>query len=184
MPLTFATDVRLEELQRASRAVQNQQRVFKWMIRLSVVSPILLVVMGWLSKGDLRQALLDNVWFAVLIVVMMFVVVPWFQRRTVSKAYYANPAMQGQQTYEFTPDGLRMVGPLSSVSVAWPGILSAVETDEFLLFFVQKNLAYYLPKRAVSSTAELEELRELARQKLGERAQGLGPRAGTSVAAA
>jgi hypothetical protein len=184
MALTFVTDVRLGELQRASRAVQNQQRVFKWMIRLTIVSPVFLVLMGWLSRGDLRQALLDNIWFAVFIVAMMFVVVPWLQRRTVSKAYYANPAMQGQQTYEFTPEGLRMVGPLSSVFVAWPGILSARETDEFLLFFVQKNLAYYLPKRTVASISDLEKLRELVRQNLGERAHGLGPMAGTSVAAA
>ena len=67
MPLTFATDVRLDELQRASRAVQDQQRVFKWMIRLSVLSPILLVLLGLVSKGNLREALLDNVWFALFI---------------------------------------------------------------------------------------------------------------------
>jgi hypothetical protein len=70
VPLTFAIDVRLDELQRASRAVQNQQTVFKWMIRLSVFSPILLVMMGWVTKGDLRQAVLDNLWFAGFILVM------------------------------------------------------------------------------------------------------------------
>jgi hypothetical protein len=93
MPLAFVTDVRLDELQRASRAVQDQQRVLKWVIRLTVLSPILLVLLGWVSKGDLRQALLDNVWFAIFIIAMMFVVVLWLRRRTVSKAYYANPTM-------------------------------------------------------------------------------------------
>jgi hypothetical protein len=183
MPLTFATDVRLDELQRASRAVQDQQRVFKWMIRLSVLSPILLVLLGLVSKGNLREALLDNVWFALFILGMMFVVVPWLQRRTVSKAYYVNPAMQGQQTYEFSSEGLKMAGPLSTVAVAWPGILSVVETREFLLFFVQKNLAYYLPKRVVGDSTELNELRALVLRELGARAKLLGP--GTmSVAAA
>jgi YcxB-like protein len=183
MPLTFAMDVRLDELQRASRAVQNQQRFFRWMVRLSLFSPIFLVLVGWLSKGDLRQALLDNVWFAVFILGMMLVVVPWLQRRTVSKAYHANPAMQGQQTYEFSPEGLRMAGPLSSVTVAWPGIISAVETSEFLLFFVQKSLAYYLPKRAVQRSTELDELRALVLRQLGERATLFRPVA-VSVAAA
>jgi hypothetical protein len=183
MPLAFVTDVRLDELQRASRAVQDQQRVLKWVIRLTVLSPILLVLLGWVSKGDLRQALLDNVWFAIFIIAMMFVGVPWLRRRTVSKAYYANPTMQGQQTYEFSPEGLKMAGPLSNVAVAWGGILSVVETREFLLFFVQKNLAYFLPKRVRANSTELSELRALILREIGARAQLLESVA-LSVAAA
>jgi hypothetical protein len=76
-----------------------------------------------------------------------------------------------------------MAGPLSNVAVAWGGILSVVETREFLLFFVQKNLAYFLPKRVIANSTELSELRALILREIGARAQLLESVA-LSVAAA
>jgi hypothetical protein len=184
MPLTFTFDIRLDEMQRASTMVQNRQPVFSWMRRLAIASPLILVALNWLSTGNLRQALWDNVWFAGFIVVMMFGLVPWLQRWTVRKAYDANPAMRGHQTCEFSSDGLKLAGPLSSVSLAWPAILEAVETEEFFLFFVQKAFAYYLPKRAVADGGDITELRSLIRNELGSRAEGVQAAMKTSPSAA
>jgi hypothetical protein len=52
----------------------------------------------------------------------------------------------------------------------WTAIPRAVETKEFLLFYVAKQYAIFLPKRAIPA-AELPAVRRLLREKLGDRAK-------------
>jgi hypothetical protein len=46
-----------------------------------------------------------------------------------------------------------MAGPLTSVTLAWDALQKAIETDEFFLFYPNRNWAYYVPKRAVDPVA-------------------------------
>ena len=59
----------------------------------------------------------------------------------------------------------------STTAVQWHGIQRVVETPEFFLFLTTPRCAIQLPKRAVGGPAELEAVRELTRQMVGERAQ-------------
>jgi YcxB-like protein len=55
----------------------------------------------------------------------------------------------------------------------WDAMPRAVETEEFLLFFITKQQAIYLPKRAIPP-GDLPAVRRLLREKLGDRAELMG----------
>jgi hypothetical protein len=52
----------------------------------------------------------------------------------------------------------------------WGGILRAVETPEFLLFYVSPSCAMQIPKRAIPNAADLLRARSVIQQALGPKA--------------
>ena len=50
----------------------------------------------------------------------------------------------------------------------WSDIVRCVETDEFFLFFYNKRMAHYLPKRAIG-LVEAQAIRELIEAHRGAR---------------
>jgi hypothetical protein len=70
-----------------------------------------------------------------------------------------NAAARGPQTIEVNESGLRFSGGLYQSELKWEAILEVVETRDDFLFYISNRFAYFLPKRAVSSSDELRELR-------------------------
>jgi hypothetical protein len=66
--------------------------------------------------------------------------------------------------------GLRTECETTSSTVQWSGIHGVVETAEFFLFYVTRVCAVQLPKRAIPTATELDRLRSLLRDQLGDRA--------------
>jgi hypothetical protein len=56
----------------------------------------------------------------------------------------------------------------TSVTTAWPGIRRVQRAGGFMLFWIDRDAAHYLPLRAVAGNAE--EVRRIVRQHAGERA--------------
>jgi hypothetical protein len=48
-------------------------------------------------------------------------------------------------------------------------MVRGIETAKFFFFFYNKRMAYYVPKRALDSR-QIDEVRDLMRQGLGDRA--------------
>lgn len=67
--------------------------------------------------------------------------------------------------------GLRTECETTSTDIQWSGIHGVVETPEFFLFYVTPVCAIQLPKRAIATPVELDRLRGLLRERLGERAK-------------
>lgn len=82
-------------------------------------------------------------------------------------------AAQGEVVHLYSEDQLVVADALCTVTMRWERVLQAVETPSFLLLFVRKGLAYYLPLSAVP-LAERPALRNLLQRRLGSRAR-LGP---------
>ncbi len=82
-----------------------------------------------------------------------------------------DPSAQGTLTRTLSAEGFRIDGTGQSVVLTWKGVHSAVETPEFLLIFLNKVSAYYVPKRLISTPHELQAVRDLLQANLGERAQ-------------
>ncbi len=78
----------------------------------------------------------------------------WLQRRR-------NPSARGLQVYEIDDDGITASAGAFRLKIEWIGILKVAETKRFFLLFVSKRWAYFIPKRALSSTEQLTELRRL-----------------------
>jgi hypothetical protein len=66
---------------------------------------------------------------------------------------------------------LRTECETTSSDISWTGIRGAVETDEFILFYVTPACAVQLPKRAIHSPSDLTELRAVLRANIGAAAK-------------
>jgi hypothetical protein len=69
----------------------------------------------------------------------------------------------------WTAREVRDVGNVVRLDVPWRAITRALETDRFLLFFYNKQTAYYIPKRTLTP-AQLSDARAHMRDALRERA--------------
>lgn len=72
-------------------------------------------------------------------------------------------------------EGLEARCVTSTVKVRWSGIARIVETPDHFLFFTTPSCAIQLPKQAVTDGVGLEQLREILRAHVGERAELAGP---------
>ena len=112
----------------------------------------------------------------VLIVALWFVLIFWAQFYLAARrTRQLDLSARGVLTRTFTADGFRIDGTAQAADLRWEGIHSAVETPEFLLIFINRLCAYYVPKRLIKSTDELQEVRTLLQNNLHERAHLLTP---------
>jgi hypothetical protein len=73
----------------------------------------------------------------------------------------------------FTEEGVEITGPNSHTQVKWNAFIEARETSDQLLLYPQESMAHLIPKRFISSPADLSVLREvirthIAKSKLGK----------------
>jgi hypothetical protein len=101
-----------------------------------------------------------------------FIFIPFSQRRAARKLPETDASIRGLHTRTVDDEGFHFRGNDVALDVPWHAMQRAKETDKFFLFFYNKQCAYYLPKRALTST-EIGEVRALVREGLGDRAQGL-----------
>lgn len=103
-----------------------------------------------------------GVWFALLRLGLPYLSARSFRRDN----HCATHPMRRMVSAE----GLRTECETTSTDVRWTGIHGVVETPEFFLFYVTPACAIQLPKRAIATPVELDRLRRLLREQLGQRA--------------
>lgn len=169
MRATFEYDPR--EQYRASRAVARftSTRYVAWVFAAGALLLLYWNVLRFWGEypaltlfwSGLPWLLLAGFWLGLM---------PWTQWRAAQKLPRVDPSVIGPQVREVNDSGFRSEGNGVVLELPWHAMHQAVETEEFLLFFYSKQLAYYLPKRVVAPPA-LAELRLLMQAKLGSRAR-------------
>jgi hypothetical protein len=96
---------------------------------------------------------------------------PLFLRREFRKQLKNAPAAQGTQTYTFSEEEIEGVGNLGSSRFKWAAVIKALEGRDDFFFFLSKNFAHFIPKRAFISIEQQISLRALVRDKLGDKAK-------------
>ena len=61
------------------------------------------------------------------------------------------PAPNGPFTWTLDTEGCSVVGPNTTASLKWSAIIRTRETADFFLLYMGRNLAQFIPKRAVAS---------------------------------
>jgi len=133
--------------------------------------PALIVGMTMLGGRSLEQALTANVFWIVLGPLLLFVGLPRITRQTVRATIKGNPATTAPTLYRFTETGFEERECPVEVSVGWPAIADAVETETVLLLFIGRTTAYIVPRPALVAGGQLEAVRALLRERLGARAR-------------
>jgi hypothetical protein len=78
----------------------------------------------------------------------------WLSRRR-------NRTVGGTWTVALDSHGIHTSSPTFDVSLKWSAISRVAETKRFFLFFLSAQSAQFLPKRVISSAAELQAVRDL-----------------------
>jgi len=99
----------------------------------------------------------------IVIGAVWWILVPYLHRRAASKISVTDPAARGAQRRVVDEAGFHSSGSGVALDLPWSAILRVDETDEFFLFFYNKNLAYYLGKARLSDDA-IARVRELSRR--------------------
>ena len=92
---------------------------------------------------------------------------PWL---TARRSLREDPCAKDDVRHIVSPEGFGVRTGALSIDVKWAHITQIVETKEFMLFYFTKRAAYFTPKRVIPDT-ELESLRSLLLQVLGDRAR-------------
>jgi hypothetical protein len=133
--------------------------------------PAVMVAMTVLGGMSLQHAVIWNMFWIVVGPLILFVGLPLSTRQSVRFLTKSNPAATAPQLYRFTESGFEeREGPVE-VSIAWSGMTDAVETRSVLLLFTGRTAAHIVPRRNLVAAGQMEAVRRLLQERLGERAR-------------
>lgn len=155
----------------ALRVVQRRLGSRWWSYALFLGGPAFIVVMSLLGGMSLKHAVIANMFWIVVGPLMLFLGLPMATRRTVRTLTKGNPPATAPQLYRFTETGFEERECPVDVSIAWSAIADAVETKTLLLLFIGRTTAYIVPRRTLVAAGQMEAVRGLLRERLGERAR-------------
>ena len=148
---SFQTDV--SNQYRACRQIFHKTTGAKLIYGFFISLPILLILMKlYIGKGfsGLEFGLIPTWLFIGLLFAYPLILMPIMQFFQVRKAFNSNPSAQQRQNYEITDKGIRNFGDGFNVELSWESIPKIEKSKDFVLLFMSKNCAYYLPKDLVS----------------------------------
>ena len=169
MSVSVTFDFDPAEHYRATRAVTNRTR-WRWLpLGVSVWLVLVVAFTIWFAgrKGLALRPVLVGLAPWVALILLWLVAIPVGQRWASSRVARKDPSLEGPQERTVDESGYHSNGNGVRVDVPWHILHSVRETAEFLLFFYNRNTAYYIPKR-VMSPDELARTRVLARLSLGD----------------
>lgn len=158
----------LHEHYAAIRAVQRSKRstrIFDAAFPVLMGANVALVVLrdGW--RG------LFSGWAVVFVVFLaLWLARPHIGRWQLARHRARNPTLVGTHTFTLSREGVRLETPNASVNIEWSGIVRAQETADLFLLYFARDLAYFIPRRAVREADEAP-LRALLAERLGARAR-------------
>jgi YcxB-like protein len=175
-PLTFEFTWDQAEHARLIRAITRHQltgwlrRSFLALIFGAVVLFMLLVpflrpgASPWVVwRAAAPWVVILGIWFALLRLGLPYLSARSFRRDNHCARHPMRRIVSAQ--------GLRIECETTSTDMRWSGIHGVVETAEFFLFFYTPVCAIQLPKRAIPTPIEMDRLRSLLREEIGERAR-------------
>jgi hypothetical protein len=133
--------------------------------------PALMVVMTVLGGMSLQHAIIWNMFWIVVGPLIFFVGLPSVTRQSARFVARNNPAATAPQLYRFTENGFEERECPVEVSMAWSAITDAVETESVLLLFTGRTAGYIVPRRSLVAAGQMEAVRGLLRERLGDRAR-------------
>jgi hypothetical protein len=163
-PASYTFDWRRQEHARVSTLLVRElfgrgvRRVLKWIVVAVWTAGVLLAAAG-IGLGDAGIA-----WrlapLLALVGVMLLVFYPLTGWLHASQVGRHDPNVAHPITHTLNASGLDIMTRAATVHVKWEGMHKVRETDDMFLFYYTDRYAYFLPKRAVGATAEVDALRD------------------------
>lgn len=149
----------------------------RWLV-LAALCGAVLVLMGllswltggleWLDETPLLRPLLYAAGVCLGALVALALLLRAL-RAWVRRLPREDGATLGPHELSLDEAGLRVTGRSGHSFVAWPAIVEIRETGDHLFLYVDRMMAYVVPKRAFASPAECASFAEFARARAGRR---------------
>lgn len=111
-------------------------------------------------------------WHDIFITIILFfgaltylVLTPLSLYSNAKRQMLSNPIFKHSITYTFTDEGMDISQYVNSTTLKWDMIKKVRETSKSLLFYINEEQAFILPKRMIESIEEFEELKKLILDK-------------------
>jgi hypothetical protein len=143
----------------ALSAVAHRTTAFRLSAAFFLTLPLIIIAITVTRGEDLLQMALSSPLAVFGGPLLVFVGFPLAHYLTVVSYHKRNQLLTQPQIFQITPTHLSMRGPLHNSEVSWEAIVQVLETRHCFLFYVGKNVAYFLPKEAVA-TQDLTGLRQ------------------------
>ncbi|MCB1925195.1 MAG: YcxB family protein [Gammaproteobacteria bacterium] len=152
---------------RASREILHSNKSVLWFYGFFLGMPIFLIGLFILTgKGSSHEVVPGiSAWaFFGLCAFYVFGLTPALQYWEVRKSVLSNPSANQEQVYAISEEGVRNFGRGIDVSLGWDKITRIRVSKHFLLLFISKKVAYFIP-RDLLSEQEIEEINTWRSQK-------------------
>ncbi len=167
----------VDDYVRALSFIQKRQFVHKYAFIIVLVTGIFSIVFIALISpaGSSETILTSTIVFLVMLlpIIAILVFLKYFPnpilKWNIRRQYKSSPLMREIQHISFNEDGIGGHTNLSAGKTNWIAFIEVTETKEDFYFFTTKKMAQFVPKRAFESEFQQNELRGLAKRKLGDR---------------
>lgn len=172
--VTISGPIRVGTQYRATRAVASRNQIavlaYGFFVGIPVLTLILMLAMG---QDTSRPSLLGIPTWAALILgpAFVFFVIPLCHALNVWQTRRRNASVQGVLTFTVTSEGFESHGGSFDVKLRWDAIHRVVETRQFFLFYIASAMAHFIPKECVDSPKDLQTIRTIIREALGDKAK-------------
>lgn len=148
--------------QKAYRKAKGHGQVFR-LISIVCLFFYPIVIKSWMT----HQALAP-IWATTTIIalpLMNFIIVPAMIKKTAERSYEGNKAIQNEQTYIFSDDGMRLKAKGATGKLAWREFTEIYEGKDYFLFFAANQTTHVIPKKAFEQIADQQKLVTLYQSK-------------------
>lgn len=165
----------VDDYVRALRYIQSRQFIFRYAYIITpVVGLISFLIVFILTPNRSLEMLIVALIIIPILLAAVFVIkrIPNpLTKIFVSIQFKSSPAMQEEQIISFDDEGIKGGNNLTSGVTKWDAVIKAFESKDDFFFYTAKNFAIFFPKSAFTTIEEQNQLKELAREKLGEKAK-------------
>jgi len=141
-----------------------KKRLKRSIIIASIFIPLWLVFLNYDRPLELLVIGIELVLFILLWAFYIFLVHKFMYYR-IKKNIARSESALGKKTYFLIEEGFKEKSEYSETLTKWEGIKKIEETPEFIYVFLDKLVAYIIPKRHLSNETEIRQLIETLESK-------------------
>ena len=157
-PITGRFIQTLDDCLVGSKYLVSGRSLNRW---INVILMLFLVHLLWTLRGnlDLPGMIYSVLPFLILVAFLKFFL-PFIQRRQFTR----HPETNMEMVYSITDVAIRFESEVSTIETRWRAFKKIVSAPEGFVFMPTSQSFHFLPIRAFSSPADIENLKTLARQ--------------------
>lgn len=134
---------------KATREILNDTWPVKTMTIAAVLFPVIVTAVTIFTSFKPSSAIWGG---AFGLTIYTFAILPFIQFMSIKRNLTSNPSANQTQKYTLSDQGLRNFGSGVDVNLDWTKIIKIRSSENFVLFYIAKNMAYFIPKELVSDT--------------------------------